>query len=165
MVKDMVIREWKQQDKDDVTNLILSIQREEFNIPISATDQPDLGTVEAFYQYGNGNFWVAIDDDQVIGTVALIDIGDKNVALRKMFVRTDYRGREKGVAQQLLNTVFKWCTKRGIDGIYLGTISVYAAAQRFYEKNGFRRVTKDELPASFPVMAVDDVFYCYKFGV
>ena len=33
------------------------------------------------------------------------------------------------------------------------------AAQRFYEKNGFRRVAVEELPPGFPRMPVDQVFY------
>jgi N-acetylglutamate synthase-like GNAT family acetyltransferase len=161
MRSETTIREWQVRDKQNVMDLILPIQREEFGIAITEQDQPDLQTVEAFYQHGDGNFWVAVDDDMIIGTVALIDIGDNEVALRKMFVRTDYRGKEKMVAQQLLDTVFEWCRQRGVNNIYLGTINVYKAAQRFYEKNGFRQVAKEELPERFPLMAVDDTFYVY----
>jgi len=33
------------------------------------------------------------------------------------------------------------------------------AAHRFYERNGFTRVGKEQLPAAFPLMKVDDTFY------
>ena len=33
------------------------------------------------------------------------------------------------------------------------------AAHRFYERNGFRRINKDDLPSYFPLVGVDNVFY------
>jgi RimJ/RimL family protein N-acetyltransferase len=33
------------------------------------------------------------------------------------------------------------------------------AAHRFYEKNGFTRLAKHDLPKSFPLMAADTIFY------
>ena len=47
----------------------------------------------------------------------------------------------------------------GIAEIYLGTTEKFLAAHRFYEKNGFAEVRRDELPSAFPVMAVDSKFY------
>ena len=42
--------------------MILPIQREEFAIPITAGDQPDLLAIADFYQTGTGGFWVAKAD-------------------------------------------------------------------------------------------------------
>ena len=80
----------------------------------------------------------------MIGSITLIDIGNSQCALRKMFVIKEYRGKDKGIAQQLLDTVFEWCKLKNIREIYLGTISILHAAQRFYEKNGFHEVPKGE---------------------
>ncbi len=41
-----------------VIDLILNMQQNEFNIPITADDQPDLKTIPAFYQKNKGNFWI-----------------------------------------------------------------------------------------------------------
>ncbi|XHR98338.1 hypothetical protein ACFJIV_24075 [Mucilaginibacter sp. UC70_90] len=43
--------------------------------------------------------------------------------------------------------------------IYLGTVEMLKAAHRFYEKNGFTRLAKQDLPESFPLMAADTIFY------
>ena len=43
--------------------------------------------------------------------------------------------------------------------ILLGTVDVLVAAHRFYEKNGFVRIDKRDLPAAFPLVAVDTRFY------
>ena len=115
--------------------------------------------------YGNGNFWVATIDDNVIGTISLVDIGNRQVALRKMFVQENYRGKALGVGQALLNTVFEWAKERKLTGIFLGTTEKYLAAHRFYEKNGFTEIQKDDLPKSFPVMQVDKKFYSYITGL
>ena len=44
-------------------DLILGIQIEEFGIPITLADQPDLKTIEDFYQHDNGNFWIALNGE------------------------------------------------------------------------------------------------------
>ena len=59
-----------------VVGLILPIQQSEFQIAISLEAQPDLRGIPAFYQKGNGNFWVAMDDQKDVGTVGLLDIGN-----------------------------------------------------------------------------------------
>jgi N-acetylglutamate synthase-like GNAT family acetyltransferase len=145
--------------KQQVIDVIVPIQQEEFNIPITPDDQPDLQQIPAFYQKDNGNFWLAITGDKVVGTIALLDIGNRQGALRKMFVHKDYRGRVHGTGQLLLNTLLSWSQQKGFAEIYLGTTAKFLAAHRFYEKNGFEEITVPELPASFPRMEVDVKFY------
>jgi len=144
-------------------DLIVAIQRKEFDIPITADDQPDLKNISEYYQKGNGNFWVALHNDKVVGTVSLLDIGGNLMALRKMFVNRDYRGHEIGTAQKLLEISLNWAITRGIREIYLGTTPHFLAAHRFYEKNGFKEISKRDLPETFPIMKVDTKFYKYLF--
>ena len=146
-----------------VVDLIVAIQKKEFNIPITADDQPDLKNIPEYYQNGNGNFWVALHNNKVVGTVSLLDIGDNLVALRKMFVNRDYRGHEIGTAQKLLEISLNWAITNGIREIYLGTTPQFLAAHRFYEKNGFKEISKKDLPTTFPIMKVDTKFYKYAF--
>ena len=144
---------------DGVVSVILPIQRSEFEIPITLEAQPDLQDITGFYQHGTGNFWVALDAGAVVGTVALLDIGDRRAALRKMFVASSHRGPEHGVAKELLQTLLTWCRAQGVRELFLGTTAKFLAAHRFYEKNGFRELAKEALPESFPIMAVDTKFY------
>ena len=143
------------QHVEGVGALIVGIQRDEFQIPITLEDQPDLQNIPAFYQKGAGNFWVAVSEDEVVGTVALLDIGDHQGALRKMFVHASYRGPRHGVSARLL----EWSRARGVKDVYLGTTEKFLAAHRFYERNGFQQIAANELPPSFPKMAVDTRFY------
>ncbi|MDP4162188.1 MAG: GNAT family N-acetyltransferase [Bacillota bacterium] len=155
------IREYDTRDNEDVVDLILSIQQEEYGIPISKEDQPDLFQIESFYQNGNGNFWVAVFEDRVVGTIALIDIGNGQVALRKMFVKEEFRGKTLNTANLLLEKAKEWTREKNVKEIFLGTTLKFVAAQRFYEKNGFQLIEKEELPESFPIMQVDRKFYKY----
>ena len=144
---------------EGVGALIIGIQRDEFGIPITLEDQPDLDDIAAYYQRGAGNFWVALADSEVVGTVALLDIGNQQGALRKMFVHASYRGREHGVSARLLDTLLDWSRARALKEIYLGTTEKFLAAHRFYERNGFAQIAATDLPPSFPKMAFDTRFY------
>ena len=142
-----------------VANLIVSIQREEFGFDIDLERQPDLSAIPAYYQQGAGNFWVAMDEGKIVGTIALKDIGYCSVALRKMFVAAGYRGRTWGVAVKLLQHALDWATEHALHSVFLGTTDKFHAAHRFYEKQGFALVDKMQLPPSFPFMSVDTRFY------
>lgn len=148
--------------QDQVIELILTIQQKEFNIPITAKDQPDLGDIPGFYQQGSGNFWIAINQGQVIGTLSLKDIGNCQAALRKMFVHPDFRGAAFGTAKTLWETALEWAKGQTISEIFLGTTEKFLAAHRFYEKNGFVSLEKESLPPQFPLMAVDTKFYAFS---
>lgn len=146
--------------KQQIAQLITGIQQQEFNIPITLEDQPDLNDIPAFYQQQQGNFWCALNTTgEVVGTIALIDVGHQTGVIRKMFVREDYRGKEKNIAGQLLQTLETHAAASHIRDIYLGTVSVLQAAQRFYNKHGYTLIAEENLPAHFPKMKVDTVFF------
>lgn len=149
--------------RDAVRDLILPIQRDEFGVDITYEDQPDLAEIPSFYQTSGGQFWVALDDDELIGTIALLDMGQNMGALRKMFVAPSHRGADAGVAHRLLDTLLAHAKSMGMQEIYLGTTSAFRAAHRFYEKSGFTRVKPENLPDNFLRMIPDTRFYRYRF--
>ena len=76
-----------------------------------------------------------------------------------MFVASTHRGAGGKVAAPLLDVLLDSGRSSGLRCIYLGTTDKFLAAHRFYEKSGFRRVDEQDLPESFPRMAVDTRFY------
>ncbi|SHM73584.1 Acetyltransferase (GNAT) domain-containing protein [Chitinophaga jiangningensis] len=142
-----------------VIDIILPIQVHEFNVPITAADQPDLQDLESNYHQGGGGFWGAFVDGELVGTIALINTGHAAGAIRKMFVKKEFRGKELGLAQALLETLMEYSQKNGIRDLYLGTVPQLKAALRFYERNGFAQIAVEHLPPYFPRMAVDTLFY------
>ena len=143
---------------ESIIDLILNIQEKEFNVPITIKDQPDLMQIEEFYIASGGNFWGAFINGELVGTIALVKFDENAAAIRKMFVKKEFRGREYNIAQQLLEVLIAYCHENGIEEVYLGTVSILKAALRFYERNHFKIINKEELPAKFPLMSADNVF-------
>ena len=158
------VHRYAPEHADGVIAVILPIQRLEFGVPITLEAQPDLADIPGYYQTGAGNFWVALDDGRVVGTIGLLDIGNRQAALRKMFVTASHRGSEHGVAKQLLAVLIDEASAQGLTEIFLGTTDRFLAAHRFYEKNSFAEIPRASLPAAFPVMAVDSKFYRRPLG-
>ncbi|SHF91641.1 GNAT family N-acetyltransferase [Chryseobacterium sp. OV279] len=144
---------------DQLIEMILTIQQKEFNVPITIEDQPDLKQIESFYTEAGGNFWGAFIDGELVGSIALVKFDEREGAVRKMFVKKEFRGKELNIAQELLEVLISFCRESGIDAIYLGTVNILKAAIRFYERNHFVQVEKENLPARFPLMSADNVFY------
>jgi N-acetylglutamate synthase-like GNAT family acetyltransferase len=155
----ITIRLYENQDKEGIIKLILDIQQLEFQVPITLEEQPDLLIIPEFYQINSGNFWVAIDNNEVIGSIALIDCGQNIGCIRKMFVQKKYRGAKYSIAQNLLNKLTAWALEHNFENLYLGTIARLEAAIGFYMKNGFTQIAKENLPKEFPLMAVDTHFF------
>jgi len=144
---------------DQLIDLILTIQQKEFNVPITIEDQPDLKQIESFYMEPGGNFWGAFIDGELVGSIALVKFDEREGAIRKMFVKKEFRGKELNIAQELLEVLISFCRENGIEAIYLGTISILKAAIRFYERNHFSQIKKENLPTRFPLMGADNIFY------
>jgi GNAT superfamily N-acetyltransferase len=142
-----------------VIDIILTIQQVEFGLSITIDQQPDLRDIEANYHQADGNFWGAFLGDELIGTIALINCGHHTGCIRKMFVKKEYRGKELGAAQQLLNVLVQFCRDKQIEHVYLGTVHQLKAAHRFYERNGFSAMDVNDLPDYFPLMKTDNMFF------
>mgnify|MGYP006177243343 CR=1 FL=1 len=103
-------------------------------------------------------FWVAVNEDRVLGTIGLSRIDDNQAFLRHLFVAKEVRG-EQGVAQALLDTALNKAENLGYESLYLGTMEQFKAAQRFYDKNRFVRIPREVLPGQMPVSPMDTIFY------
>jgi len=158
----ITIEEFSNKYTAEIIDLIVTIQVDEFAIPITSEQQPDLHAIKEFYQNGKGNFWVALHSGKVVGTIALLDIGKEQVAFRKLFVHRDYRGRKYDIGSQLLAHLLAWSKLMRVEEIYLGTTAKYLAAHKFYEKHHFQEIEKKILPENFPIMEVDTKFYTLR---
>lgn len=159
----MTIIKFQPQYSQQVIDLILDIQNNEFQVGFSLEQQPDIIDVNSFYLNSGGDFLIALHDNQVIGTIAALKISDSDYAIRKMFVAKDFRGKDYKVAQHLLDRLISSLQAKNAHKTYLGTIDKYQAAIRFYTKNGFTQLSKEELPSYFPLAPVDNVFFSKIF--
>jgi GNAT superfamily N-acetyltransferase len=82
--------------------------------------------------------WVAVDEGEVVGSVALRDLGGGTVELKRMYLRPDQRGR--GIGKELLALALAWARASEMRVVRLDTSDRMVAAQRLYEAHGFARV-------------------------
>lgn len=110
----------------------------ESSLPI---DDEDLFKIPEVYS-GKGRFWVAVENDKVIGTVAIRDVGKDTAKLNRMFVLKEHHG--KGVGQKLLDQAISFAKEHGFKEVILNTHLNMNRAHHFYEKNGFKKVGQTE---------------------
>jgi len=151
------LEEFSDEYLASVIELVRGILCDEFGFDAASAEQPDLLDVKRHYGAGSSNFWLALEGERLVGTTGFVDLGSDRGLLRKMFVRSDYRGT--GVAKLLLDNALGWARDRGFSEIYLGTNSTFHAAHRFYEKHGFTPVAPESLPTTIPRLNLRDRFY------
>jgi GNAT superfamily N-acetyltransferase len=133
------IIEFTKPYQEQVVMLITQVLKDQHVISkdVIAIDDEDLFRIPEIYS-GRGRFWIAIENDTVVGTVAIREV-DKNTAkLHRMFVLTQYHG--KGVGPALLQHAIEFAKQQGYKEIILNTHHLMHRAHRFYEKNGFTRI-------------------------
>lgn len=153
------IQSFESKYQSEVIALIKRIQVDEFSIPIEDGQLNELHSISTSFQKDNGNYWVALFNEKVIGTIAVIDIGHHAFELRDVFLDQEYRGKVTGFAKQLLDTVIAWSKEHAVNTIYLGTTLSFKRAHRFYEKHGFLEIAREEMPVYCKPMDCDEKFY------
>lgn len=145
--------------RKQIVNMISNIQENEFCIPITEeTNACILKAEEQYYYNKSYNFWYAVNEEgEILGSIGLKQVNNTCGQIKKFFVIEKYRG--KGVAEKLMQTLLKAASKHEFNVLYLGTIDVLKAAQKFYIKNGFTKINKNELPKEFEANPVDNCFF------
>src|SRR5919108_4033850 len=82
--------------------------------------------------------WVALAGEDVVGSVALRNLEDGAVELKRMYLRPEQRGH--GLGKALLAVALEWARANGAGTVRLDTSERMVAAQRLYEAHGFRRI-------------------------
>jgi len=85
--------------------------------------------------------WIAVAGSDVVGSVALRDLGEHEFELKRMYLRPGQRGR--GLGKRLLATALDWARGQGARAVKLDTSERMEAARGLYEAHGFRRVPGD----------------------
>ncbi|MDP1835019.1 MAG: GNAT family N-acetyltransferase [Chlamydiales bacterium] len=156
------IQRFEPKYQPEVIELVQRIQVGEFDIPIEDGQHQELESIPESFQKGKGNYWIALFNERVIGTIAVLDIGHRAFELRDVFLDQEYRGTVSEFAKQLLGQVLTWSKSHDVNTIYLGTTLKFKAAHRFYEKHGFKELTREEMPAYCKPMDCDEKFYYLK---
>jgi molybdenum cofactor guanylyltransferase len=106
----------------------------EFGFSADPDLDPDLAEPRAAY----AALWIVLSRGEVVGSIALRDLGDSAVELKRMYVRDVCRGR--GTGRRLLATALDWARTNGARTVRLDTTEEMNAARHLYEAHGFVRI-------------------------
>ena len=160
----MKIKVYEEKYKNQIIALVLYLQNFDNKVDLSLEEQPDMNMINDYYIKTGGCFWVASDDeDNVAGTIGLLKKGDFCV-LKKFFVDYKYRGREYGTTQKLYDEFEKFAKNSGLTAIVLDTPEACRRAHNFYLKNGFKQISKDEVPIKYDYPDRNSLFYIKKLA-
>ncbi|EHB68357.1 GNAT family N-acetyltransferase [Paenibacillus lactis] len=111
------------------------------NRPGLAWEDDSLSRLSDYYDREGRAYWLAFDESgKMLGGCGIAEFGTaeaKICELQKMYLLPEARGQ--GIAAQLLHTAIQFA-KHHYQACYLETLQSMEAANRFYMKNGFKRL-------------------------
>ena len=100
----------------------------------------DIFSISKTYQQNGGEFWLAMEHDNVIGTVGIQTLDRKRALLRRWYVSPKKRGM--GVGSTLLKIALDHArSSHSFDTVWLSTRRESVEAHRLFEKYGFTKIT------------------------
>ncbi len=133
-MENLKIQEYSEEYQEQVKNLVISIH-EEFGFPYDFNIDYDLENPKKIYTNSGGIFFVLLNGEKVVGTVAIKKINGNTAELKRMYLLKNYRG--KGWGSKLLDKAIEFCKKEGFGQIGLDTNVKQVGAQKLYGKKGF----------------------------
>ena len=130
----LVIEKYSQLYQEQVKDLVIKVHKE-YGFPYDPALDYDLENPEKIYIETGGMFSVLLDDENVVGTVAIKKLNAETVELKRMYLLKKYRGH--GWGSKLLDTAIAYCKKQGFRKCILDTTIKQKDAQKLYIKKGF----------------------------
>lgn len=155
----MEIQTYIEADRDEIIALVLHCQNDGTRPLVSIDDQPELLHIQEKYLDNGGNFWVAKEQGKVAGSIGLMMCGNGLAILKKFFVYESYRGEPYHLGRKLYGILLDFAKKNGVKRIILDTPKNTDRAHKFYEKAGFEKITKEDLPIDYDYPYEDSDFF------
>lgn len=140
-------RRYRQEDRQAFIDLNRDWIEEYFVLEDS--DRQQLEELEASILGKGGQIIIALLDDMVVGTGAILpphhdpQDGRQWLEVIKMAAQKDMRGQ--GIGRAVLDALIAEGTAMGADAIWLETNAELKAAIRLYERRGFQHLSADHL--------------------
>jgi len=109
------------------------------NLHRSLTEEID--RVSDYYSERKGDFWVAVDDQKIVGMFGLEPSNDGAMELRRMYV--DPGLRRRGIARKMLDFAEQECRRRNRPRMDLSTSEFQREALALYQNAGYERVHEE----------------------
>lgn len=90
------------------------------------------------YASPGGRLYIAMNENQPIGCVALRDLGQGVCEMKRLYVKSDFRGQKAG--KLLAEVAIKAARNMGYDCMRLDTVPSMKQANRLYNALGFKKI-------------------------
>ena len=131
------IRNYNEQDHDAVMNIHF---KELDNVGVLVRENVsdvDLDDINKYYLLNSGAFIIIEDEGKIIAIGGLLKINSRCAEIKRMRVKYEYQ--RSGIGTWLLRHLEQIAKEKGYNELYLDTSSKQIAAQRLYEKNGYKK--------------------------
>ena len=145
----MNIRQFQLDDAAAVRALFIRVNRllapadmkGAFETYIDRSLTEEIDRISNYYSERHGGFWVAVENEKIVGMFGLEPSGDSAMELRRMYVDPDVRRR--GIARRMLEFAEQECRRRNRPRLDLSTSELQSEALAFYENAGYVRMREE----------------------
>ena len=159
LLSEFDIRPIQSKDNNELNKLIKSILLKEFDESNQEVVEmlPEIENLHKFYDAPRRKYFVVLRDGNIKGGAGIgpLSGGSPNICeIQKMYLERSIRG--KGLGSKLLRMCLDFAKASGYSECYLDTRENMIAAQRLYERHGFKQLQK---PLGTTGHAVCDRYY------
>lgn len=143
------IMPYEENDTEEIIKLVLHCQNDGTRPVVDVYDQPELLCIREKYFTPGGFFWVAKEHKKIAGSIGLMNCGDGIGILKKFFVYEKYRSAPYHLGRKLFQELLSFARQHSFTTLILDTPKNTHRAHSFYQKAGFIKITKEELPVLY----------------
>jgi len=141
-MQELHIRQYTSSDKDAVFQLHVRALENEDARMYRGEWEKDFDDIEGVYIKNRGEFLVGEIDGKIVAIGGLRQFSEDTGELRRM--RIDPAFQRKGYGQVMLDALEKKAKELGYRFIHLNTSEKQIAAQKFYQKNGYKEIKREK---------------------
>lgn len=149
MASEINIRAFLPADAAAVRELFIRVNRllapahlaEAFEEYITRSLAEEIDRLADYYSSRNGGFWVAVDDDEIVGMFGLEVVGEYAMELRRMYVAPG--ARRRGIGRKMLAFAEEECCRRNRLQLQLSTSELQQDALALYRSAGYEIVREE----------------------
>jgi len=149
MASEIRIRAFLPADAAAVRELFIQVNRllapvhlaEAFEGYITRSLAEEIDRLADYYSDRSGGFWVAVDDDEIVGMFGLEASGEHAMELRRMYVAPG--ARRRGIARTMLAFAEEECRRRNRLQLQLSTSELQQDALALYRNAGYENVREE----------------------
>ncbi|CAJ1198771.1 hypothetical protein CPR19088_GLDEOEPO_02526 [Companilactobacillus paralimentarius] len=142
-----------------LVDLINYCQNIEAKLNIKMAEQDDIFQIDDYYQEKGGNFWIALENNQVVGSIALLPLDNQTAVLKKFFTYPQFRGQPNRLGARLYQQLLSFAKDHNFQRLVLDTPEGETRSHYFYEKQGFKQFELQNFNASHPYPDRDSRLY------